>query len=275
MVKVSFFLITLAGLFFQPACNQHPAGEDDRQPEPETAKTAVAGKPDPPKPENTRMEFDLSYVMGQFDPAAHPDFVQVDLEFANREGMYLRKDTYEAFKKMAAAAQADGVKLKIISATRNFNQQKQIWEAKWTGARTLEGGESAPTAYPKARDRAMAILRYSSMPGSSRHHWGTDVDLNNLNNVFFDKGEGKTTYDWLKENAAAFGFAQPYTAGRPFGYNEERWHWSYLPVATQLTKMAQDSLADQMIKGFKGAETAAEIQIVEHYVLGINPECLP
>ncbi len=261
------FFILLIALTPQTACNEGAAKHAGME------IKAPLQKENPV--ESIAENFDLAYIMGQFDPAGHPSFTPVDPVFAVRQGMYLRKDAYEAFKKMAAAAAEDGIKLTILSAARNFEQQKLIWEAKWTGARTLEGGESAPDAYPDPKDRAMAILRYSSMPGSSRHHWGTDMDLNNLNNIFFEKGDGKKIYDWLVKNASGFGFAQPYTAGRPHGYQEERWHWSYLPVSTQLTRLAKDSLRDGMIKGFQGAETAVDIRIVEHYVLGVNPACLP
>ncbi len=64
------------------------------------------------------------------------------------------------------------------------------------------------------------------MPGA-RHHWGTDFDLNALNNAYFNTKDGKRIYDWLTQHAAEFGFCQPYTAkggpdGRPIGYEEEK-----------------------------------------------------
>lgn len=219
--------------------------------------------------------YDLSYVMGQFDPATHPDFVAIDTKYADREGMYLHKDTYEAFQRMYAAAQAEGIRLTIRSAARNFDYQKGIWEGKWTGERKIENGTDAAKAYPDPKARALKILEYSSMPGSSRHHWGTDIDLISFSNEYFDKGDGKKAYDWLKQHAATYGFCQPYTAGRPFGYHEERWHWSYLPLAQPVTRLAQQQLRDTMIQGFAGAEVAPRIGIVKHYVLGINPQCLP
>jgi LAS superfamily LD-carboxypeptidase LdcB len=215
--------------------------------------------------------------MGQFDPSQHPDFVMVEKKFTDAEGYYLRKDTYDAFKQMWEAAQADGITLTIISATRNFNRQKQIWEAKWTGERLIENGSNAAKKYPDPKIRALKILEYSSMPGTSRHHWGTDIDLNDLDNYTFEQGEGKKVYEWLRANAAEFGFCQPYSPkgkNRPNGYNEEKWHWSYLPVAKLLTNIALRSLKDEMIGGFMGAETASEIGVVERYVLGINKECL-
>lgn len=226
--------------------------------------------------QNLADEFTLDYLMGKFDPAGHPDFTLVDPQYASREGMYLRKDTYEAFKKMHAAALEDSVQLVIRSATRNFESQKGIWEAKWTGQRKIEGGQDATKAFPDPKERALKILKFSSMPSTSRHHWGTDIDLNNLTNAYFEKGEGLKVYTWLQANAADFGFCQPYTAkdaGRPFGYNEEKWHWSYLPVAQPLTYKAARELKNEMISGFMGSEVAGEIDVVEKYVLGINAEC--
>lgn len=223
--------------------------------------------------------FGLNYLMGRFDPASHPAFTRADDRYTNGgRAYYLHRDAYAAFRDMHAAAAADGVKLQIISAARNFASQKGIWEAKWNGERLLEGKESAPQAYPDPADRARAILRYSSMPGTSRHHWGTDIDLNALTNDYFASGEGKKIYDWLQTHAHEYGFCQPYTAkgaDRPDGYEEEKWHWSYLPVARPLTRLAREELTADMIDGFRGAEAATAIDVVEKYVLGINPDCLP
>lgn len=218
----------------------------------------------------------LAYLTGRFDPGNHPDFVKVAAKYTDGDPYVLHKETYASFEKMHAAATADGVKLVMVSATRNFARQKQIWEAKWNGQRLLEGKEKADEVYPDPADRARAILRYSSMPGTSRHHWGTDIDLNDLVNSYFAEGEGKKVYDWLTANAAAYGFCQPYTPkgeARPDGYEEEKWHWSYLPVATQLTDYAIANLKDNDISGFAGAESAPQIGILENYVLGINLAC--
>ncbi len=229
------------------------------------------------QPEPVRPEFSVEYLTGKFEPAEHPDFVKVDKKYADGEGYYLHRATYESFQKMWEAAKADGITLTIVSATRNFNRQKQIWEAKWTGARKIENGSNAAEKYPDPKTRALKILEYSSMPGTSRHHWGTDVDLNDLDNYTFEHGQGKKVYDWLQKHAAEYGFCQPYTIKgpeRPNGYNEEKWHWSFIPIAQQLTNLAASELKNEMIGGFKGAETAGEINVVEKYVLGINKSCL-
>ena len=228
-------------------------------------------------PDTIEPQFDLTYLMGKFDPTQHPDFVLIDTLYADRAGLYLRKETYTAFRKMYDAARQDGIRLQIRSATRTFGAQKYIWERKWNGETTIENGKSAPEAYPDAVTRARMILKYSSMPGSSRHHWGTDIDLNAFDNSWFDAGPGLEIYQWLVLHAAKYGFCQPYTKKgpeRPYGYEEERWHWSYLPLAKPLTQFAADQLKEEMIGGFAGAGVAHDLHIVEHYVLGINPECL-
>lgn len=225
------------------------------------------------KPAADTSQFDIKYLMGRFEPSAHPDFVRIDPSMASRSDMYLRKDAYEAFQRMHQAAAADGIKLTIISATRNFAYQKGIWEAKWRGDRLVDGKNLAETM-PNASQRALKILEFSAMPGSSRHHWGTDIDLNDLQDKYFtENGEGRKIYTWLRDHAAEYGFCQPYSAGRPHGYHEEKWHWSYLPIARRLTRLAAQQMKDEMIQGFSGAETATGISIVQKYVLGINEDC--
>lgn len=209
---------------------------------------------------------DRNYLLGKFDPATRPDFTPVGAPYTDKSGMYLRKEAFEAFQNMWKAAKKDGVTLKIISATRTFDQQKAIWEGKW--ARFAQDA-------PAPRDRALKILEFSSMPGSSRHHWGTDMDLNDLNNPSFEAGgRFEKVYLWLVVHAHEYGFCQPYTAGRPAGYHEEKWHWSYLPLSAQFLENYRSALSEADIQGFIGSETAKEIGIVQNYVLGINADCL-
>jgi len=220
--------------------------------------------------------YDLDYIMGKFDPTTHPDFMLIPEKYRDNQLRYIRQDVWEAFLKMYEAAVIDGVNLRIISATRNFDNQKRIWENKWKGHTKIENGRDASKSYPDSKIRALKILQYSSMPGTSRHHWGTDMDFNALNNTYFEAGEGLKVYQWLVQNAQKFGFCQPYTDfddERQTGYQAEKWHWTYVPVASQIQKEAQDLLSDMEVKGFMGAETAADIQVVKNYVWGIHPSC--
>jgi LAS superfamily LD-carboxypeptidase LdcB len=219
---------------------------------------------------------DIDYCMGRFEPKSHEDFIAIPIKYADREGMFMRVDAYSAFEKMYEEAKKGGVNLQIRSAARNFDYQKGIWERKWTGATKLSDGTNVSTDIDAPIDKALKILEYSSMPGTSRHHWGTDIDLNAFNNEYFEKGEGKKTYDWLNSNASTYGFCQPYTQkgpNRPNGYNEEKWHWSFQPISQGITNYAEDHMRNEMISGFLGAETAADIDVVLKYVLGVNRGC--
>jgi LAS superfamily LD-carboxypeptidase LdcB len=188
----------------------------------------------------------------------------------------MRKDVFAAYKKMYDQAKKEGIHLVIRSATRNFSAQKKIWEDKWFGRRILDDGVNAFTEIKDEKQRALKILEYSSMPGTSRHHWGTDIDLNAFTNEYFEKGEGLKVYNWLQEKAGLFGFCQTYTpfdVKRPVGYQCEKWHWSYTPLSAGLTEWAKSNVKDNMMTGFAGSETAREIGIVQNYILGINPDC--
>ena len=216
---------------------------------------------------------DIDFLMGKFDPAQHLDFVKVPLNYANREGMFLQKETFEAFLKMHEAAKRDGINLIIISATRNFEAQKSIWEGKW---KNLQTDKNILAAVDKPLATAKKILEYSSMPGTSRHHWGTDLDFNSLKNEWFESGQGKELYDWLQKYGPDFGFVQVYTAkgtDRNTGYNEEKWHYSYKPLSKMYTLQAKDAMKDQYISGFLGDQKAMKLNIVEDYILGISPSC--
>jgi LAS superfamily LD-carboxypeptidase LdcB len=227
----------------------------------ESAK-AVPGNTSP------SIQVDNDYLTGHFVPGSRPDFVTVGKPYSNKPGMMLRKEAFEAFKKMWDAAKKDGIELSIISSTRTFEQQKAIWEGKWTRFAAEK---------PDPQARALKILEFSSMPGSSRHHWGTDIDLNDLNNASFEgKGKHNKVYDWLVTHAAEYGFGQPYTAKgteRPQGYNEEKWHWSYLPLARPFRQAFLQQITDADISGFKGSETAVGLHVVEYYVGGVALAC--
>lgn len=227
-------------------------------------------------PEKLDYPAPVAELVGKFEPAKHPDFVRISPDYTTKTDIYLRKDAYEAFVNMYDAAKEAGFTLKIISATRNFYYQKGIWERKWTGV-TKVSGQNLSQTLPDPSARAVKILNYSSMPGTSRHHWGTDIDLNNLSNSFFASGSGKQLYEWLTTNAGQFGFCQVYSPKgetRPDGYNEEKWHWSYMPIARDFLVQYRDSVTYSDLAGFKGAEVAETIDVIPKYVSGLNPECL-
>jgi LAS superfamily LD-carboxypeptidase LdcB len=208
------------------------------------------------------------YLLGKFEPSQKSDFMPVPAEYGiSGYQMYLRKETLNAFLKMAQAANNDGVDLKIASATRNFIYQKNLWNNKWT---------SFAKSVPDGMQRFEKILEYSAVPGMSRHHWGTEIDINAATPQYFETTQGKKVYNWMTKNAWVFGFCQPYTLkddDRPEGYNEERWHWSYLPLARNFTEDYKNLIIDADIIGFNGDQYITGQNLIDNHVLGINPDC--
>lgn len=210
--------------------------------------------------ENNTVSISKNLVLGKFDFKKDSNFIKISSTHSSKS-IYLNKEVYEAFKKMYNSAKNDGIRLIVVSGTRNFYAQKYIWERKWEKYKSL-----------KPVERAKKILEYSSMPTTSRHHWGTDIDLINLNNSYFEKGQGKTEYEWLVKNATNFGFYQVYTKkdnGRT-GYNLEKWHWSYLPLASKYLDYYSKNITYKDITGFKGSELAEETKMISNYVQGIS-----
>ncbi len=211
-------------------------------------------------------EITKDWLMGHIDYSQDRKFQKLAKKHIDvSHDLYLHKQAYWAFRKMYEAAKIDGVTLAVLSAGRNFSDQKLIWEKKWK-----------QQTIAKAVKRAQNVLEYSSMPGTSRHHWGTDIDMNSFSLTYYETEEGIKTYGWLQKNAKYFGFCQVYNQKndqRIYGYKEEKWHWSYMPLARNLIEAYHQQIDYEDIQGFQGAGTAKSIQILEKYVFHINPKC--
>lgn len=142
------------------------------------------------------------------------------------------------------AALRAGFDLTPVSAFRDFDRQLAIWNGKFNGLRPLYGaaGQVLDALQLTPADRVDAILRWSALPGASRHHWGTDVDVIDARAVsapardwltageFAPGGPFAAFAAWLDENAARYGFFRPYRGVRS-GVQAEPWHLSFAPVA--------------------------------------------
>jgi LAS superfamily LD-carboxypeptidase LdcB len=148
------------------------------------------------------------------------------------------------FLNLRRAAQAEGFDLVPQSSFRDFSRQLHIWNEKFSGARSMvdASGQPIDVAGLSFPDRIEAILLWSALPGASRHHWGTDVDLVDRNATppgyqvqltpeeFAPAGPFAPLADWLETNAARFGFFRPFR-GVLSGVQPEPWHFSFAPVA--------------------------------------------
>ena len=204
----------------------------------------------------------LNHLLGRFDYKTDTCFTLVKIDYCTKT-MYLQKEVYQKFIDMHNAAKKENITLLIVSGTRNFNEQKDIWERKWD-------------KYIKTKDSLSTvrqIMLYSSMPTTSRHHWGTDIDINSLNNKYFSQGEGLKVYNWLNENANQYGFHQVYTNKKitnRTGYEEEKWHWSYLPKAKKYLDFYNKNLTNTEIKDFLGSDQAQQVDMLKNYVNGVS-----
>jgi len=212
------------------------------------------------------IEFSKEELLGQINPASHSSFSLIPEDYTSKSGIYLRTKVLLAYKDLRDAALDEGIELTILSATRSFSHQKSIWERKWDKPRYM-GWD--------AFDIALDILTYSSMPGTSRHHWGTDIDLNSFENIYFESGEGLVVYEFLNRCANEFGFQQVYsskeTSNTPrTGYEEEKWHWSYTPISIPMLKAYNELISTEDIDGFEGASQADSVKIIKNYVNGVR-----
>lgn len=193
---------------------------------------------------------------------------------------HLNEETRDAFRKLVQSFRTEHPEVKqipiIISAFRSFDHQKRIWENKFTGRQRMR----LPVEGKSPSEIIALILEYSSAPGTSRHHWGTDFDLNSLQNQYFEAGgKGEFLYKWLLQNASRFGFCQPYNEWQKRnkkGYREEKWHWSYVPVANRLQKEWVRKYKEKKLQfqdRYLGGKELGDLPL--QYVDSVNSDCTP
>lgn len=198
----------------------------------------------------------------------------------------VHREVLEPFKAMQEAAITDGFSLYPFSAFRDFNTQLRIWNRKFTGEKPLydQDGNPRDQALLSIKERIDCILNWSALPGASRHHWGTDIDVVDLTKIPpgysiqllpEETRPGGCFYElhqWLDEHMTAFGFFRPYREYRG-GMYEEPWHLSYWPLATQALEQLTIELLREVIasSGLLGKEAVLERlpMLVERHVYNI------
>jgi LAS superfamily LD-carboxypeptidase LdcB len=152
-------------------------------------------------------------------------------------------------KALKDAADNAGFELTVASAYRGFERQAIIWNNKFQGLRPvfdLQGNQvdiSTLTDIEKCR----AIMLFSAIPGGSRHHFGTDLDIYASNCLASDQklqlepweyqagGPFFEFNEWLDENLSRYGFFKPYRHYNG-GVAQEPWHISHLDTSSKLAK---------------------------------------
>lgn len=192
------------------------------------------------------------------------------------------------FTAMRRAALADGFDLVPASGFRDFARQLRIWNEKYAGERPVydAAGAALDVAALSAAARVEAILQWSALPGASRHHWGTDLDLFDRGALaagraprltaeeYADGGLFAGVRAWLERHAARYGFFRPYRGGVS-GVQSEAWHYSFAPVADGARRalgveVLREALADAPLAGRDEVLASLE-ELHARYVARIDP----
>lgn len=198
------------------------------------------------------------------------------------EGINLRARAHDAFVEMKKAAYSDGIDLKVVSSYRSFDRQEGIFERKYERY-TEEDGMEPLAAIDK-------IIEYSTIPGTSRHHWGTDVDIVDgyrkvegdvlIPSKFGPGGPYEDFKKWMDENSKTFDFHLVYTdEPKRRGFKYEPWHYSFAPISIpMLTAFRSKNILQLLQKEtFLGSEhfTNGFIKTyIQNNILDINKELL-
>jgi len=145
----------------------------------------------------------------------------------------LLHEAYLKFKQMQNDAKKEGVEIEIVSGYRSYEKQKDIWNNKYN--KNFENGILGIKNINR-------IIQYSTLPGTSRHHWGTDIDI--IDKRFVPKGDllieknyaengiYSQLFYWMKKNSKKYGFYLVYDdSPNRKGFKFEPWHYSYKPLS--------------------------------------------
>lgn len=193
----------------------------------------------------------------------------------------LRKEAYECFLQMKKDAAKEGINITVASAYRSYAAQKGIWERKYV--KFVKKGLSPEAAIGK-------IIEYSTIPGTSRHHWGTEVDIIDgskkvggdvlVAGKFEEGGPFYKLKSWMDKNAYKYGFYLVYTnESHRKGFKYEPWHYSFAPLSVpylqQYKKIdVKTILLKDKLKGIDHFTGDFLERYYKEQILDINPELL-
>jgi hypothetical protein len=190
----------------------------------------------------------------------------------------MQGEVYKAYEQMRKAAAKAGIDIKAVSAHRSYHRQREIWNAKYSTL--ISQGLSA-------KDAIQEIITYSTLPGTSRHHWGTDIDIIDnanpqsgdvlLTEKFYGDGPSCALRSWMNQNAADHGFLEVYTDHpNRKGFVHEPWHYTYHSLSKAyleiLTNHAIAEIAkDEQLLGREFLDAEFFTSYTAEHLLDINP----
>lgn len=194
----------------------------------------------------------------------------------------LQKEVWKAYEKMREMAKSEGINIQVVSGYRSFARQKTIYETKYS--RFVKQGLTPEQAIAE-------ILKYSTLPGTSRHHWGTDMDIIDANQpqpasvLEEEHYQGKGVYSkmkaWLDIHSESFGFYEVYDNKKSRkGFQYEPWHFSYKAISVPMLEAFMCLDLDAMLEeeNLSGKQILKGSFLHRYYmenILDINPELIP
>lgn len=187
---------------------------------------------------------------------------EANLVYEEQLGCMLHRDIVVPLLELADAARQAGFELRVASSYRSFERQLLIWNNKASGVRPVLDEIGTPIDMTPLSDteKVYAILRWSALPGASRHHWGTDIDVfdgaalppDYQVQLTQEETEGSGLFApfhrWLTQalQTNPRGFFRPYVAGIG-SIAPEPWHLSYAPVANRYAAAFTEALLREKI----------------------------
>jgi LAS superfamily LD-carboxypeptidase LdcB len=171
--------------------------------------------------------------------------------------IFIHKGIFEPLNELCEQAYDKGFNLSVCSGYRSFQRQANIWNDKLSGKKPVLDALGRPINIENLTEweKIEAVLRWSALPGASRHHWGTDIDvydsaampedyeLQLVHRETVGDGIFASMHEWLDAQMdRRYGFYRPYESDNG-GILPERWHLSYAPIskfysdATTLTSL--------------------------------------
>ncbi len=192
------------------------------------------------------------------------------------EEIWLHGEILPDLEKLRDAAAEAGFLLRIESGFRSFERQLSIWNRKAEGELPLlnERGTLFEEAPFNEKELMYRILLWSALPGASRHHFGTEIDVSDAKAIPKNYEVQLTTAEcdgmfapfhaWLSERietGKSFGFTRVFVPGRG-KIQPEKWHLSHLPTARKIQERFSESALKEI---FERSEISCKEAILSEF----------
>lgn len=197
----------------------------------------------------------------------------------------VHQELISPFQTLKSSLNNYGINLSLVSGFRSFEHQLKIWNAKASGKRTLYDKNENELNYKELSPLEImhAILRWSALPGASRHHWGCEIDVYdhaikskqkvNLTLKECDN-EFSNLYTHLDNLLLENGFYRPYDIDRN-GVSPEPWHLSFKSLSEAYLKQYTIDVIKKSVSESEGMLLQKEVlenieELYHTYIINVS-----